>query len=638
MRALRIDQRAYGPSRRGFGLPMRQRRFLLTGLLAIAASAGLHYAVFEYAHLEFSSLAGSPPVDETPREVVVLQDEDQAALDRQTFADAILPVDPAMIVPESAPIEPPAANLEPADLPAPKAVDIGNQLEGIDKAMQAPDAAALPAASFDARRELMEIDETLHREDVVTVPREFIPDVKREIDVPDIAPPQLPEMSSLPVAAAPEPPPLAAPRAAPPPIDSIAALPPPSFDSLLPDARIGDPVESPELLAAQIRAAAEPRPAQEHKAVEQLLDINVTQFSSPEDAQYLYFKVAVERGRSAVSGQGGLGGRAGTDAAAAPSLPVLPKGVVLMQDCSMSITQPKLDEFKKGAVLWLESIRPGDYFNVISFSDGVEAAFADLVPMTPQNKQTARWFVDDMGLRGKTDVYASLQKLQAMSVRSPVPVVAILLTDGRPTVGLQDSTDIIEKFTREAGGKLSVFCVGGGSRANEYLLDLLSYRNRGDSILVGAASQLPKAMGNMADQLERPVLADLRYAFTGEVQPEVYPTTLTHLYLDRPLEIFGRVPRAGAGKLAFQVVGTSKSRETHDMVFQLDPRTGGQGDAYLRQQWAWHKMYHLIGTYLKTRDASQLAQIRLMASKFNLRVPYISGTRGGLAPVAQPIP
>jgi len=573
---------------------MARRRFLFTGLLAIAASAALHYAVFEYAKLEFSSLTGAPS-DDTPREVVVLQDQDRAALERQTYADTMQPADPASVVPEDAPIEAPAADLEPVDLPAPKMVDIGNQLEGIDKAMQEPDAAALPAPMVDARRELMEIDEALHKEDVVTVPREFIPDVKREIDVPDIAPPALPELSSLPAAAAPEPPKLEAPRAAPPPIDSIAALPPPSIDSLLPDARIGNPLESPELLAAKIRAAAEPRPAQEHKAVEQLLDIKVSQFSSPEDSEYLYFKVAIERGRSAVSGQGGLGGRAGTDAASAPALPVLPKGVVLMQDCSMSITQPKLDEFKKGAAAWLNSVRPGDYFNVISFSDGVETAFPDLVPMTPSNKQTARWFVQDMGLRGKTDVYASLQKLQ-------------------------------------------VFCVGGGSRANEYLLDLLSYRNRGDSILVGAASQLPKAMGNMAEQLERPVLADLRYAFTGEVEPEVYPTTLTHLYLDRPLEIFGRIPRAASGKLAFQVVGTSKSRQTHDMVFQLDPRTGGQGDAYLRQQWAWHKMYHLIGQYLKTRDASQLAQIRLMASKFNLRVPYISGQRGGLAPVAQPIP
>lgn len=439
--------------------------------------------------------------------------------------------------------------------------------------------------------------------------------------------------------------------AAPPPLDAIASLPPPSLDDLIPDARVGDAVQKPEALAAAISAASRPSLPKEHKAVENLLDLKVSQFTTEDDPDYLYFKVAIERSRFAgggstglgsalggvASAQGNLGGIGSSSAGQQAALPVMSKGVVLMQDCSLSITQPKLDEFKRGALKWLDTVRPGDYFNVIAFSDGVDTCFPELVRMDAQKKNTAQWFVRDMVLRGKTDVYASLQKLQKMSAKSPVPVVAVLLTDGRPTIGLKDSTAIIESFTQEAGGKLSVFCVGGGSRANEYLLDLLSYRNRGDSILVGAASQLPKAIGNMAGQLERPVLANLRYAFTGEVQPEVYPTTLTHLYLDRPLEIFGRVPRS-AGKLAFQVVGTSSSLETHDMVFQLDPLTGARGDSYLRQQWAWHKMYHLIGLYLKNREPSKLAQIRLMASKFNLRVPYISGQAGQLAPVAQPIP
>jgi secreted protein with Ig-like and vWFA domain len=42
-------------------------------------------------------------------------------------------------------------------------------------------------------------------------------------------------------------------------------------------------------------------------------------------------------------------------------------------------------------------------------------------------------------------------------------LIAILLTDGRPTAGTVDSSDIIEHFTAQTKVEYPVFSVGAGS-------------------------------------------------------------------------------------------------------------------------------------------------------------------------------
>ena len=47
-----------------------------------------------------------------------------------------------------------------------------------------------------------------------------------------------------------------------------------------------------------------------------------------------------------------------------------------------------------------------------------------------------------------------------------------------------DSSDIIESFTRANAGAISMFALSAGNRVNRFLLDMLSYKNRGDSLVV----------------------------------------------------------------------------------------------------------------------------------------------------------
>lgn len=57
--------------------------------------------------------------------------------------------------------------------------------------------------------------------------------------------------------------------------------------------------------------------------------------------------------------------------------------------------------------------------------------------------------------------------------------VMIVLTDGRPTQGEQDTTTIRQHLREEVGGRFSVFCLGFGNDINKDLLRLVGNDNKG---------------------------------------------------------------------------------------------------------------------------------------------------------------
>ncbi len=64
--------------------------------------------------------------------------------------------------------------------------------------------------------------------------------------------------------------------------------------------------------------------------------------------------------------------------------------------------------------------------------------------------------------------------------------------------------------------------------------------------------------------------------------------------------------------------------ERRDMVFTLPWETAAAGGGDIRGQWAWQKVYHLIGEHIRTRDASVLDKVRALAAQYGLAVPYLS--------------
>jgi Ca-activated chloride channel family protein len=356
--------------------------------------------------------------------------------------------------------------------------------------------------------------------------------------------------------------------------------------------------EETDALVESITAEPEVAP---FEGVEHLLDLNMRTFRSADEPDATYFELRISRAPDA-------------------ELPVLPRDVVLLVDGSESMTQRRINACKQGLKAVVDELSDRDRLEILTFRDSAHHAFGEMRPATRRNRAEARAFIDRLVAQGRTDIDAGLDALQTLNFQASRPVIVMLVTDGRPTAGVVNSSQIIERFTAENQGRISVFSMGLGRQVNQFLLDLLSYRNRGDLQIVEDNRAIARALAGMHRDVARPVLADLRFRFSGVSEGEVYPRTLTHLYLDRPLTVYGRFVGA-APSAALQIVGRSGPDEK-DMVFPLRWEEGAPGDARLRQQWAWQKIYDLIGLHLQSGQDEVLDEVHAIADRYGLRVPY----------------
>lgn len=480
-----------------------------------------------------------------------------------------------------------------------------NELTTIDDALKpstpeevlAPDGSLagpgrLPEAEeWNPRQEIVEIREKIVKEEVSTLPRRVVPDVERVQDAPDFLPPVDRQDVDMAMGEEDRPGPVqggfvdtGGPAAAPPGEDGAARG---QSAGDLTEKKFGEHAEE----------------VSELKPIEELLEADVTVLEGAGDSDMGYFVMEIER-------------------AGAEKLPVIPKDVVLVQDCSASMTDRRLGFCKKGLAEALELIGEDDRFNVVAFRNDTKRCFAGWAGATPSNFDRARGFIKSLHSSGNTDLYSSLKALTGIGTSPERPSVSIVVSDGLPTSGMTDSTDIIGKFSKDNDGRMSVFTVGTLRRGNTYLLDMLSYCNKGDSYVISRGKwEIPDAIELIMQQVSRPVMADLAFRFPEGSNCEVYPLLASDLYLDRPLVLYGRY-RKGSPRVVFQAVGKGRNVKC-DMIFDIDLSSAGRSeDTDIRVRWAQQKIYHLLGQYARRQDPAIIRRLHQTAEEYGLRVPY----------------
>ena len=339
------------------------------------------------------------------------------------------------------------------------------------------------------------------------------------------------------------------------------------------------------------------------RPIEEFLKARVEVYGSLRDLSYNYFRMEISPAREGV-------------------LPVIPKDVVLVQDSSNSMTEQRLYFCRLGLARCLDLVGEHDRFNVVSFQEKPTFCFPDWQPRTPEAIEKAKAFSAALVSGGNTDILGSLQSLRRLKSTPGRPMVVFLVSDGRSTIGLTDSTDIIGRFTRDNEGTMSVYTLGTIASANSFLLDMLSYCNRGDvRVVTRGRWDIPDAMAQMAKEASQPVLADVRFRLAEGSGFEVYPVLTSNLYVDRPITLYGRY-RKGEDRLVFQAVGQA-GKTRCDMVFDLSMKFAeSSSDRAIREQWARQKVYHLIGQYARTGDATLLNEMRRTAADYDIEIPY----------------
>ncbi len=338
----------------------------------------------------------------------------------------------------------------------------------------------------------------------------------------------------------------------------------------------------------------------EHEDISTFLAVKVYRYEEPVTGEK-YFKLVISA-------------KEGSD------LEVMPKEVIFLIDSSKSITADKLSRVKAAVMDCLREMNADDRFNIVAFR-GDLAKFRDRsVKVSPGSIAEAGTFVKQLRSIGQTDVDNALLKI----VDAPLafsPSYIMLVTDGRPTAGITDSRRIIRQITRRNNMKRSIFSFGGGARVNRYLLDFISYQNRGWSRFAGRTSGIEEEFRELYRQIRSPLLLNVRYRLIGVDAGSVYPKYLPDFYKGSEFILYGRFKDEDV--FSMQLLGEMDG-ETKELIFRRSLAGAEQGDRALARGWAFRKIYYLISR--DTIGAGDHARLRReideLSEKYDIITPY----------------
>lgn len=316
------------------------------------------------------------------------------------------------------------------------------------------------------------------------------------------------------------------------------------------------------------------------------------------------------------------------------SFPVIPKEIVFLLDASRSIGPQRFAQFVQGLTHGLKNLNPSDRFNVLIFKDQIIPLSDKALSPEEVNIKKAVEFLKNLKVGSTTDVYKALKESIDMQ-DAFTPSYRVLLSDGFPTRGVVDARQLINEISAINDGKVSIFAFGGGVDVSPYMLDFIAYKNRGWSQVVDREWFIGRELSKLYDRIKDPLLLHLRYHISGLNDREIYPQILPDFFKGSELVIYGTF--TDEDKFYMQVLGDVQN-DKKEFVVTASLNEAQQGNKDIARQWAFHKIYHLIGQLKhKESNTALITQIEELCAKYNIITPYSKNFSKERAKSAAPV-
>jgi Ca-activated chloride channel family protein len=201
------------------------------------------------------------------------------------------------------------------------------------------------------------------------------------------------------------------------------------------------------------------------------------------------------------------------------------------------------------------------------------------------------------------------------------PFVVIFLTDGLPTIGTTDETQIVSNVKKENTGQARIFCFGIGTDVNTHLLDKITEETRAVSQYVLPEEDLEVKVSSFFSKIREPVLADPALKFTADVRAtKLYPSPLPDLFKGEQLVLLGRYSGQGdsAAILEGMVNGVAK-KFTYEVRFAEE---NSEND-FIPRLWATRRVGYLLDEIrLHGENAELRDETAELARKYGIVTPY----------------
>jgi Ca-activated chloride channel family protein len=308
-----------------------------------------------------------------------------------------------------------------------------------------------------------------------------------------------------------------------------------------------------------------------------------------------------------------------------PGREPVPKDIVLVLDHSGSMRGGKIAQAKEALRNIVDSLSPRDRLNLVAFASTARSLFAAPREATPDVRREALRFVESIEATGGTDIGSALDMALAGLVAEPGRERAVLfLTDGLPTVGIQDTAEIaraVGKANSRPGARLFVF--GVGYDVNAPFLDRLVEENGGVSENVLPDENVEIAVSGLWRKIRSTVLSGLALRIDGVATHDLYPRRLPDLFEGSQLVVAGRYTKGGEAAVVLDG-RTSGGPRTFRFAAGFPERTDEDSRPFVARVWATMKIGFLIDQMrlLGRREPELVDEIVKLSERYGILTEY----------------
>jgi len=220
----------------------------------------------------------------------------------------------------------------------------------------------------------------------------------------------------------------------------------------------------------------------------------------------------------------------------------VPVEMLYMIDVSGSMEGTSITQARKALLQALDRLRPTDRFGILAFSSGFNEFSPEPLPATGENLDAARRYVRSLQAGGGTEMLPALENLMLKPTIPGFLRHIVLLTDG----DLGNEEEIFTALRRDLG-TARLFTVAIGSEPNMFLATKMAQFGRGTFTHIADINEVQEQMGHLFENIESPVLTDVKLSFDGVDVADVYPARTPDLFQRQPLLIYGRIIRGKSG-------------------------------------------------------------------------------------------
>ncbi|NP_999089.2 inter-alpha-trypsin inhibitor heavy chain H1 precursor [Sus scrofa] len=330
------------------------------------------------------------------------------------------------------------------------------------------------------------------------------------------------------------------------------------------------------------------------------------------------------------------------------NLTKLNKNVVFVIDISSSMEGQKVKQTKEALLKILSDLKPGDYFDLVLFGSAVQSWRGSLVQASTANLDAARSYVRQFSLAGSTNLNGGLLRgieilnkaqgsLPEFSNRASI---LIMLTDGEPTEGVTDRSQILKNVRDAIRGRFPLYNLGFGHDVDWNFLEVMALENNGRAQRIYEDHDAAQQLQGFYDQVANPLLKDVELQYPADAVLALTQHRHKQYYEGSEITVAGRIAdnKLSSFKADVQASGDQGFKTTclvdEEEMKKLLQERGHMLENYVERLWAYLTIQELLAKRMKlegAEKASVSAKALQMSLDYQFVTPLTSMTIRGMA-------